>query len=390
MLETIKRVNLQDAIRTRFEIAPCVALLGARQVGKTTLARQFASAAGDGVTFFDLEYPQTRAALSATPASILSAQRGLVVIDEIQRLPSLFEVLRPVCDAPTRKASFLLLGSASWELVRGVSETLAGRVSFVDATGFTLSEVGAGKQDQLWLRGSFPRAFLAKNAEQREIWLADFFDTFIRRDIPSLGDIEGGVPSPAAFGRFWRMLAHCHGQVWNAADLCRSLGIQSRTAVRYRDLLEGMFMLRVLQPWYENLGKRLVKSPKIYFRDSGLLHHLLGISDMAGLQTHPRYGASWEGFALEQTLAVHGGRDAYFYGTQNGAELDLVLLRKDKLWGFEFKCSETPTTSKSMRVALSDLKLEHLYVVHPGDKRWSLDERITALPLREIATVAFT
>ena len=381
---------MQDAIRTRFEFAPCVALLGARQVGKTTLARQFADASGSNITFFDLEDPQTRAALSATPSGILSAQEGLVVIDEIQLLPTLFQVLRPVCDAPKRKASFLLLGSASWELVRGVSETLAGRISFVDVSGFTLNEIGADKQDQLWLRGSFPRAFLAKNAEQRDIWLADFFNTFIRRDIPSLGDIEGGVPSPVAFGRFWRMLAHCHGQVWNAADLCRSLGIQHKTAVRYRDLLEGMFMLRVLQPWYENLGKRLVKSPKIYFRDSGLLHHLLGISDMAGLQTHPRYGASWEGFALEQTLAVHGGHNAYFYGTQAGAELDLMLLRKDKLWGFEFKCSETPTTTKSMRVALGDLKLEHLYVVHPGDKCWSLDERITALPLREITTVAFT
>jgi predicted AAA+ superfamily ATPase len=367
--------------------APCVALLGARQVGKTTLARQFAAGRGGRVTVFDLENTQTQARLSENPDSVLSAQEGLVIVDEIQRVPKLFEALRPVCDMPGRKASFLLLGSASWELVRGVSESLAGRIALVNVPGFSVGEVGAERQNQLWLRGGFPRAFLAQSDAAWDAWMESFFNIFIRRDVSFLGDMESGTPLPAAFERFWRMLAHCHGQVWNAADLCRSLGIQTRTAIRYRDLLDGMFMLRVLHPWYENLGKRLVKSPKIYFRDCGLLHHLLGISDATGLQTHPHYGASWEGFALEQTLIAHGGRGAWFYGTHAGAELDLVLLRKDRLWGFEFKCADAPSTTKSMHVAMRDLKLEHLYVVHPGEHRWPLGERITALPLREVASV---
>ena len=386
MQKTIFRKNLQQAVAKRLKFSPCVALLGARQVGKTTLARQFAASRGGNVVLFDLEKHETRARLSESPDAVLSAQDGLVIIDEIQRVPKLFEVLRPVCDEPGRKASFLLLGSASWELVRGVSESLAGRISFVDVSGFSIEEVEAGRMNQLWLRGGFPRAFLARNDEEREIWHADFFRTFVERDVRELSE---RMPAET-FARFWKMLAHCHGQVWNATELARSLSVSQPTTVRYRDLLEGMFMLRVLQPWYANLGKRLGKSPKIYFRDSGLLHHLLGISNMPGLQTHPRYGASWEGFALEQTLTAHGGRDAWFYGTQGGAELDLLLLRKGKMWGFEFKCADVPSTTKSMHVAMRDLELAHLYVVYPGEHRWGLDKRITALPLRDIASVRFT
>ena len=377
------RNSLLEAVRIRLRESPAVALLGARQVGKTTLAEQVA-AAWDGVsTVFDLERPDARAALQSTPERTLGELSGLVIIDEVQRIPALFEILRPLCDERNRKATFLLLGSASWELIKGVSETLAGRIQFVDVSGFSLDEVGSENQDILWLRGGFPRAFLAADADAWERWMEGFARTFLERDIPALGS---RVP-PESLSRFWRMLAHYHGQIWNASELARSIDVSMPTMNRYRDLLAGTFMVRVVPPWFENLGKRLVKSSKVYLRDSGILHSLLGIRDMFGLRTHPRYGASWEGFALEQTLIVHGGRDAYFYATQRGAELDLLLLRRGKRWGFEFKCTDAPRTTKSMHVALEDLKLEHLWVVYPGTLRYEMDGKITALPLREIGTV---
>ncbi len=379
MQQSLKRETLLEAIRTRLDESPAAALLGARQVGKTTLAEQVASEWEGPVTTYDLERPTVRAMLQKTPEELLGEREGLVIVDEVQRLPSLFETLRPLCDSRKRKASYLLLGSASWDLIHGVSETLAGRVQFVDVAGFSLSEVGVGRQNELWLRGGFPRAFLAKNDAAWGRWMESFFRTFIERDIRELGERV----SPEALGRFWRMLAHYHGQTWNAAELAGSMDTSPKTATHYRNLLAGTFMVRVLPPWFENLGKRLVKSPKIYMRDSGILHYLHGISDLFGLRTHPRYGASWEGFALEQILIAHGERDAYFYGTQRGAELDLLLLRNGRRWGFEFKCTDTPATTKSMRIALDDLKLAHLYVVYPGVLRGKLDERITALPLRE-------
>jgi len=292
----------------------------------------------------------------------------------------LFALLRPLCDDRKRKAVFLLLGSASWDLVKGVSETLAGRIQFVDVSGFSLTEVGVERQDRLWLRGGFPRAFLAETTAAWERWMENFTRTFLERDIPGLGS----KVAPASLGRFWRMLAHFHGQTWNAADLARSMDVSVTAVNHYRDLLAGTFLLRVLPPWFENLGKRLVKSPKVYLRDSGILHHLLGLGEMLELRTHPRYGASWEGFALEQCLIAHGEREAYFYGTQRGAELDLLLLRRGRRWGFEFKCTDAPKTTKSMHVALDDLKLEHLWVVYPGSLRYEMTEKITALPLREI------
>jgi len=383
MQQSLMRNSLLEAVRIRLRESPAVALLGARQVGKTTLAEQVA-AAWDGVsTVFDLERPDARAALQSTPERTLGELSGLVIIDEVQRIPALFEILRPLCDERNRKATFLLLGSASWELIKGVSETLAGRIQFVDVSGFSLDEVGSENQDILWLRGGFPRAFLAADADAWERWMEGFARTFLERDIPALGS---RVP-PESLSRFWRMLAHYHGQIWNASELARSIDVSMPTMNRYRDLLAGTFMVRVVPPWFENLGKRLVKSSKVYLRDSGILHSLLGIRDMFGLRTHPRYGASWEGFALEQTLIVHGGRDAYFYATQRGAELDLLLLRRGKRWGFEFKCTDAPRTTKSMHVALEDLKLEHLWVVYPGTLRYEMDGKITALPLREIGTV---
>jgi len=357
-----------------------VALLGARQVGKTTLASQIAADWVGPSVVFDLERPSSLEALRTSPESLLADQKGLVIIDEVQRLPELFAVLRPLCDRPNDGTRFLLLGSASWELIRGVSETLAGRIQFVDVGGFSLQETGVESQDRLWLRGGFPRAYLAPTTDAWERWMESFSRTFLERDIPGLGS----QVSPQRLGRFWRMLAHYHGQSWNAAELGRSMDLSVTAINHYRDLLAGTFMLRMLPPWFENLGKRLVKSPKIYLRDSGILHFLLGLSESLELYTHPRFGASWEGFALEQTLSVHGQQEAYFYGTQRGAELDLLLLRRGKRWGFEFKCSDAPSTTKSMHIAMEDLKLAHLWVVYPGDLRYPLTDAITALPLREV------
>ena len=362
-----------------------MALLGARQVGKTTLAEQVAGRWAGSVTSFDLEVPAVWEALAQTPAATLAACEGLVIIDEVQRLPALFETLRPLCDDRRRRAVFLLLGSASWDLIHGVSETLAGRVLFVDVGGFSLAEVGPEQQERLWLRGGFPRAYLARSTPAWQRWMEAFTRTFLERDIPGLG---GQVPAEA-IGRFWRMLAHCHGRVWNAADVARSMDVDPRRANRYRDLLAGTFMARVLPPWFENVGKRLVKSPKVYLRDSGILHSLLGLRELQEMRLHPAYGASWEGFALEQVLLAHGERDAYFYATQRGAELDLLLLRRGQRWGFEFKCSDAPRSAKSMHVVSQDLGLRHLWVVYPGELRYPLADSITALPLKEIGTVSF-
>ncbi len=382
----IPREHLLEAIRIGLHESPVVALLGARQVGKTTLAQQMAAAWNGPTVLFDLERPATREALRSTPELLLSGREGLVIVDEVQRLPELFELLRPLCDDRNRKAVFLLLGSASWDLVKGVSETLAGRIQFVDVAGFSLREAGMAEQDRLWLRGGFPRAFLAGSTDAWTRWMDGFTRTFLERDIPGLGS---RVP-PEALGRFWRMMAHFHGQTWNATELARSLDVGVKAVNHYRDLLAGTFMARILPPWFENLGKRLVKSPKVYLRDSGVLHHLLGIGEMFDLRMHPRYGASWEGFGLEQTLIAHGGREAYFYGTQRGAELDLLLLRRGRRWGFEFKCTDAPTTSKSMHIAREDLKLEHLWVVYPGTLRYPLTDAITALPLQEVPGLDFS
>ena len=378
--EQIHRAASLAATKQALSESPVAALLGARQVGKTTLAREIAAAWDGPTTHFDLERPADREALTATPDRLLREQEGLVVLDEIQRQPTLFEVLRPVCDDPDRKAVFLVLGSASPDLVRGVSESLAGRILFVNLGGFSLHEVGAERLTHLWLRGGFPRAFLADSHNAWNRWMDTFTATFVERDLPLLED----APPAPALSRLWRMLAHYHGQTWNAAELARSVDSRPAAVNRYRDLLAGAFLLRVLPPWFENLGKRLVKSPKIYFRDSGVLHHLLEIEDFAELARHPRYGASWEGFALEQTLAAHGERRAFFYRTQRGAELDLLVFRRGRRWGFEFKCTDAPKTTKSMHVVTKDLDLEHLFVVYPGSAEYPLSDRITALPLARV------
>ncbi len=383
MQQFIARPELLTATVQGLSEVPAVALLGARQVGKTTLARRVADEWLGSSTLLDLEIAATREALSGTPERLLGNSEGLVVIDEIQRMPGLFEVLRPICDDPDRKAVFLLLGSASWDLIQGVSETLAGRILFVDVGGFSLAEVGPANQDALWMRGGFPRAWLAPSAAVWTRWMRSFTRTFLERDVPGLGSRV----SPESLGRFWRMLAHYHGQTWNAAELARSMDVGVTTVNRYRDLLAGAFMVRVLPPWFENLGKRIVKSPKVYLRDSGVLHFLLGLEKAADLPLHPRYGASWEGFALEQTLLAHGEHEAYFYATQRGAELDLLLLRRGRRWGFEFKCTDAPRTTKSMHIVREDLGLEHLWVLYPGDRAYPLADGITALPLKNIGEI---
>lgn len=382
-MQHINRPALLAEIRTRLAESPAVALLGARQVGKTTLAQELAQGWEGPTTLLDLETASAREALRHTPEQLLRDLEGLVILDEVQRMPALFELLRPLCDRSDRKAVFLLLGSASPNLVRGVSESLAGRIQFVNVSGFSLAEVGADRQDRLWFRGGFPRAFLAESGAAWSRWMEAFTRTFLERDIPGLGSRV----STEALGRFWRMLAHYHGQTWNAAELARSMDVSVTAVNHYRDLLAGAFLVRILPPWFVNIGKRLVKSPKVYLRDSGILHYLLGLSEMLELRSHPRYGASWEGFALEQTLMAYGASEAYVWATQRGAELDLLLRRKGKSWGFEFKCADAPRLGRSMKIAIEDLDLAHLWVVYPGELRYPLGERITALPLKEIASL---
>ncbi len=308
---------------------------------------------------------------------------GLVIIDEIQRRPDLFELLRVLVDRPGNPARFLLLGSASPGIVRGVSESLAGRIGFVDLSGFDLRETGGAAQDRLWVRGGFPRSFLAADDNASLRWREDFIRTFLERDIPQLG-----IRVPAeTIRRFWTMIAHYHGQIWNAAEFARSLGSSENTARSYLDILRGAFVVRVLPPWFENISKRQVKSPKVYLHDPGILHALLKIETLAELQAHPKIGASWEGFALEQVVGLLETRDAYFWATHNGAELDLLAMLRGKRYGFEFKYQDAPRTTRSMRTALEDLGLERIWVVYPGSKEYALDDSIDVVPLTAIPTL---
>jgi predicted AAA+ superfamily ATPase len=374
----IPRPSATARIRALFAQNPCVAILGPRQCGKTTLARMLARDEPD-CTFFDLESPVDARRLSA-PMRVLGGLGGLVVLDEIQRDPSLFEILRVLVDRPESKTRFLLLGSASPTLVKGASESLAGRLGFVDLGGFTLDEAGVARQDLLWSRGGLPRSFLAPDDAGSLLWRQGFVRTFLERDIPQLG-----ISVPAeTLRRFWTMIAHFHGQLWNAAEFARSLGAGEATARRYLDILAGAYMVRVLPPWFENLSKRQVKAPKVYIRDCGLLHALLELRNLTDLQAHPKLGASWEGFALEQILAVLGAPSCYFWATHGGAELDLLVTVGGRRFGFELKVGEAPGPTRSMRVALQDLALAHLWIVYPGEQAYELDERLSVLPLRKI------
>ena len=368
------RKQIQDSL-SRFRVT---ALLGPRQCGKTTLARALATRPD---AYFDLEDPLDLARLEA-PRQTLGALEGLVVIDEIQRRPDLFPLLRVLADREGTPARFLILGSASLDLVKGVSESLAGRVGFVDQGGFDATEVGVDRLTTLWLRGGFPESFLSESDEASLHWRQQFIRTFLTRDIPQLGIT---IPSEQ-LRRFWLMVAHYHGQLWNASEIAGSLGVNYKTAQHYLDILTGSFMIRSLPSWTENLGKRVRKAPKIYLRDSGLFHALQGIRSLPELQSHPKLGASWEGLALEHVLRVFRVEpgEAFHWGTHGGAELDLMLVRGGQRWGFELKYADAPRTTKSMRAALADLKLERLFVIYPGEKDYVLDDRIHVLALPNV------
>ena len=364
-----------------------VAILGARQVGKTTLARQLAAGRQDEVTYFDLENPEDLVRLTE-PMQSLKPLHGLVIIDEVQRRPELFPVLRVLADRRRPEdnaeppARFLVLGSASPDLLRQTSESLAGRIHYHQLDGFAIDEVGFESWRRLWLYGGFPRAYLADSPEASLEWRRGFVQTFLERDLPQLG-----VRIPATtLRRFWTMIAHYHGQFWNGSELARAFGVTPATVRRYLDIMTSALVLRQLQPWFENLGKRQVKSPKVYIVDSGLLHALLNLETHEDLAGHPKIGASWEGFALNEVTTRIGARpeECFFWATHSGAELDLLVIRGRRRWGFEFKHSALPKTTRSMHSALADLRLDRLDVVHTGEHTFPLTDNVRALALTRL------
>jgi predicted AAA+ superfamily ATPase len=355
-------------------VYPVTALIGPRQCGKTTIARQVG-----GTDYFDLEDPVSERRLDE-PATALRPLKGKVVIDEIQRRPELFPVLRVLADRNPLPARFLVLGSAAPELLRQASESLAGRISFVEMDGFSLEETGADQMQRLWWRGGFPRSFLARSNADSNLWRQNFIRTFLERDVR-----EFGVQfPPAVLRRLWMMLAHYHGQIWNGSEIARSLGEAHTTVKRHLDILTAALMVRQLQPWHENAGKRQVKAPKIYLRDSGLLHALLGLDSFRALEGHPKLGASWEGFAMEEAIRIAGERNCYFWATHSGAELDLLALAGSKRIGVEIKYADAPGLTKSIHIAREDLKLSKLLVVYPGEVSYDLDRSARAIPLKDL------
>lgn len=354
-----------------------VALIGPRQCGKTTLAREFVNP--KSLNYFDLEDPASLARLDQ-PMTALSMLKGIVVIDEIQRRPDLFPVLRVLADRRPLPARFLVLGSASPDLLRQSSETLAGRIELIEMTGFSMGELGADAMNRHWLRGGFPLSFLARTDEESVSWRKSFIQTFLERDLIQLGI---RVPSTTML-RFWTMLAHSHAQIWNASEIARSLAISESSARRYIDVLSGVFLVRQLQPWHANLKKRQVKSPKLYLRDTGMLHELLGIRSEKELLMHPKLGASWEGYIVEEVIRSVEPDEAYFWATHNGAEIDLILLKGGKKYGLECKRTDGPRITPSMRSAIDELKLNHLSIIYPGTSRYRLGRTTSAVPIKSI------
>ncbi|MBI2502563.1 MAG: ATP-binding protein [Candidatus Latescibacteria bacterium] len=374
----LNRAELLRRVRTALGRSQVVALIGPRQCGKTTLARELVSA--DSPNYFDLEDPVSLARLEE-PVTALHDLKGLVVIDEVQRRPELFPVLRVLADRRPLPARYLILGSAAPDLLRQSSESLAGRLEVVPMGGFSLSEVGSAAGARHWRRGGFPPSFLAPRETDSLAWRKNFIQTFLERDLP-----QWGIAAPAtALLRFWTMLAHYHGQTWNAAEPARSLGVSEPTTRRYLDILTGLFMVRQLQPWYANLKKRQVKAPKVYLRDTGLLHQLLGIQSEKDLLSHPKCGASWEGYVIEEVLKAVEPDQVYFWATYNGAEIDLVLVKDGRMLGVECKWVDAPRFTPSMRIALEDLQLERIAVVYPGTKPYPVADTVQAVPLEAIA-----
>ena len=381
-MRILPRPDLLRRIRTALRESPVVAVLGPRQCGKTTLALQVLGATRRGERF-DLENPRDVQRLEQ-PMTALEGLRGLVVIDEVQRVPELFPVLRVLADRRPLPARFLVLGSAAPEMLRQSSETLAGRIRFVEIGGFDLAEVGAPHLRRRHLRGGFPPAFLARSDAASLAWREDFIKTFIERDIPALGET---IRSPANLRRLWTMLAHRHAQVWNGAELAAALGESYPTVKRHIDLLSGALVIRQLQPWLPNMEKRLVKSPKVFIRDSGMLHALLGITTFRELEGHPSLGASWEGLVLDELMVRIPADQLFFWSTHAGAEIDFVWHRGGRLVGIEAKWNDAPKITKSMHVALADLRLQTLYIVYPGGVRYRLDDRIEVIPIAELASI---
>jgi len=375
------RVADLEELRRRLRRQPVVGLLGPRQVGKTTVARELADRAGRAVTYFDLESPAHLNRLDDT-VTALSALRGLVVIDEIQRRPDLFPVLRVLADRPRRPATFLVLGSASPQLLKQTSETLAGRISYYELDGLGGLDVGHAHWRRLWLRGGYPRSYLARSDAESLAWRADLRRTYVDQDLPALGP---GFPA-RTIERVWEMLVHHHGQIWNGSEVGRAFGVSHTTSRRYLDLLVDTFMIDLLPPWSQNIGKRVVKSPKIYFRDSGLLHALLGVRTADELVRHVKVGASFEGFALhEVTRHIGAARgECFFWATHQGAELDLLVVRGSRRLGFEFKHTLAPRVTKSMHVAMADLGLERLDVIHIGTETYTLAPGIRAVAFERL------
>jgi len=378
----IRRERIAANLRLALSRSPVVVLTGPRQVGKTTLARELVDETS--VNYFDLEDPASLSRLDE-PMTALAPLRGLVVIDEVQRRPDLFPILRVLADRRDEPARFLILGSASGDLLRQSSESLAGRVEQMTIGGFTLNEVGADSLHvrRLWLRGGFPRSFLARSEPDSFAWRRSFGQTLLERDLP-----QWGVRVPAiSLQRFWAMVAHYHGQTWSAIEPARALGVSPSTTRRYLDLLTDALVVRQLQPWHANLGKRQVKSPKAFVRDSGLLHQLLGIESEKSLLEHPKVGASWEGFVIEEILNTTDHDGAFFWATHQGAEIDLILQRGQRLIGIECKRTDAPRVTPSMRHALVDLNLERIVIIYPGHKRFALADNIEVVPLGDPAPI---
>mgnify|MGYP000573769452 CR=1 FL=1 len=375
----IKRAQWHSRIQSALKRSRIFTLVGPRQCGKTTLAREFV--AEDSANYFDLEDPISLARLDE-PVTALESLQGLIVIDEIQRRSELFPVLRVLVDRKSFKGQFLILGSASGDLLRQSSETLAGRMEMLHLRGFSLQELGQNAHQRHWLRGGFPLSYLASDEAASLAWRKAFIQTLLERDFP-----QWGIRTAAtALWRFWSMLAHYHGQTWNAAEFARAMGVGESTTRRYLDLLSDAFMVRQLQPWHANIRKRQVKSPKIYIRDSGLLHQLLGISSERDLLTHPKIGASWEGYVVEEILSAVQPDDAWFWATHQGAEIDLLLQKNDRMVGVECKRTDAPRMTPSIRAALTDLKLDKVVVVYPGNKRFALAEQVEVMPLKDLAS----
>lgn len=370
----ISRPNLEQMLAAALGRAPVVVLTGPRQCGKTTLARTLVPESS--VNYFDLEDPLSLARLDE-PMTALAPLRGLVVIDEIQRRPDLFPILRVLADRLPEAPRFLILGSASGDLLRQSSESLAGRRERIDMSGFTIQDMGTEALSTLWIRGGFPRSTLATSDDDSFKWRDSFIQTLLERDFA-----QWGIQIPAAtLHRFWSMLAHMHGQTWNAAQPARALGISESSARRYIDILTDALMVRQVQPWIANLKKRQVKSPRVYIRDSGVLHALLRLSDTKSVLTHPKVGVSWEGYAIEQILSMSTWDDVAFWSTHQGAEMDLVLRRGSNLFGVEIKRTDAPRTTRSITVAKTDLGLREVFVVYPGPKIYSIADGVSALPL---------